>query len=829
MCAKKKETVVEENVVEKIINRPLAKAVHDYMMPYAEYIILERALPRVEDGLKPVQRRILYAMHELNMKPDGPYKKSARVVGDCLGKYHPHGDSSIYGAMVNMAQDFNMRSTLVNGHGNFGSIDGDGAAAMRYTEVKLEKLACELLRDLEKDTVKWVKNFDDSLDEPDVLPGRFPNLLVNGTMGIAIGLATKIPPHNITEVIDGVIAYIDNPKITLEEMLTIIKGPDFPTGGFVVADEESLKELYSTGKGKVTIRSKVDIESADNGRQSIVITEIPYNVNKAELQQKILALREDMANKAEDKKDSALNGIQEITDESDRNGIRVVIRLKKGEDAIKILNVLYQKTDLQTNFCANMVAIADGRPQQLGLLQIIKYYTNYQRTIVLKRSQYDLRIAKDREHLLDGFVIILPEIEKVVELIKSSNSRTEAREKLREAFGLSEKQADAILDLKLVNLTRMEIGRIEKELRELKLLIAKLEKIVNSQVEQLNTVREELLDIRDRFKTKRLSVMVSSFEDIEHKPFDVTKAQTKRGYVVIGCDGKVKFISPRQFLSAEREEITSKNEIAKQLLYTDKGNQTIIFSNLGNCFKLNTESIVEKAWSDEGESLASLFSQAEANEKAIGAINLDEEIMDKEIYIFTRQGMVKKSLVKDYVVSKEQYQVLVLKEGDEAIAVEIKKESHAIVFVTDDGMAINTASEDYPLQGRKAGGVIGASLGDGANVVWAGQGECFDNELLGEFLTISDKGYAKRTIASTVEIGKRARKGVKIMDVNNGRIIYGGLVTLSYYIALVDTKNTINMVNSEDILIDRNRLSKGKPFPLSVNCVSAVRHYPDLA
>lgn len=829
MCAKKKETVVEETVVEKIINRPLAKAVHDYMMPYAEYIILERALPRVEDGLKPVQRRILYAMHELNMKPDGPYKKSARVVGDCLGKYHPHGDSSIYGAMVNMAQDFNMRSTLVNGHGNFGSIDGDGAAAMRYTEVKLEKLACELLRDLEKDTVKWVKNFDDSLDEPDVLPGRFPNLLVNGTMGIAIGLATKIPPHNITEVIDGVIAYIDNPKITLEEMLTIIKGPDFPTGGFVVADEESLKELYSTGKGKVTIRSKVDIESADNGRQSIVITEIPYNVNKAELQQKILALREDMANKAEDKKDSALNGIQEITDESDRNGIRVVIRLKKGEDAIKILNVLYQKTDLQTNFCANMVAIADGRPQQLGLLQIIKYYTNYQRTIVLKRSQYDLRIAKDREHLLDGFVIILPEIEKVVELIKSSNSRTEAREKLREAFGLSEKQADAILDLKLVNLTRMEIGRIEKELRELKLLIAKLEKIVNSQVEQLNTVREELLDIRDRFKTKRLSVMVSSFDDIEHKPFDVTKAQTKRGYVVIGCDGKAKFVSPRQFLSAEREEITSKNEIAKQLLYTDKGNQTIIFSNLGNCFKLNTESIVEKAWSDEGESLASLFSQAEANEKAIGAINLDEEIMDKEIYIFTRQGMVKKSLVKDYVVSKEQYQVLVLKEGDEAIAVEIKKESHAIVFVTDDGMAINTASEDYPLQGRKAGGVIGASLGDGANVVWAGQGECFDNELLGEFLTISDKGYAKRTIASTVEIGKRARKGVKIMDVSSGKIIYGGLVTLSYYIALVDTKNTVNMVNSEDILIDRNRLSKGKPFPLSVNCVSAVRHYPDLA
>jgi len=828
MCAKKKQTVIEENVVEKIINRPLAKAVHDYMMPYAEYIILERALPRVEDGLKPVQRRILFAMHELNMKPDGPYKKSARVVGDCLGKYHPHGDSSIYGAMVNMAQDFNMRNTLVNGHGNFGSIDGDGAAAMRYTEVKLEKLACELLRDLEKDTVKWVKNFDDSLNEPDVLPGRFPNLLVNGTMGIAIGLATKIPPHNITEVVDGVIAYIDNPKITLEEMLTIIKGPDFPTGGFIVADDESLKELYATGKGKVTIRSKVDIESADNGRQSIVITEIPYNVNKADLQQKILVLREDMANKADEKKNSVLNGIQEITDESDRNGIRVVIRLKKGEDAIKILNILYQKTDLQTNFCANMVAIADGRPQQLGLLQIIKYYTNYQRAIVLKRSQYDLRIAKDREHILDGLVIILPEIEKVVELIKSSNSRTEAREKLREAFSISEKQADAILDLKLVNLTRLEIGRIEKELRELKYLIAKLEKIVNSQVEQLNTVREELVDIRERFKTKRLSVMVSSFDDIEHKPFDVSKAQSKRGYVVIDQEGKIKFVSPRQFLSAEREEISNKNELAKNLLYTDKGSQTIIFSNLGNCYKLNTENILEKAWSDDGESLSELFAQADSKEKAIGVINLDEDLLDKEIYIFTRQGMVKKSLVRDYVVNKEQYQVLVLKDGDEALSAEVKKDNCSIVFVTDDGMAINTSCEDYPLQGRKAGGVIGANLSDGANLVWAGQGECCDDELLGEFVSISSKGYAKRTIASTVEIGKRARKGLKIMDVSDGKVIYGGLVTLSYSIGLIDYKNIINMVNTEDILIDRNRLSKGKPFPLAVNCISAIRHYPDL-
>ncbi len=828
MCAKKNDVTATEIVEGKVINRPLAKAVHDYMMPFAEYIILERALPRVEDGLKPVQRRILYAMHELNMKPDGPFKKSARVVGDCLGKYHPHGDSSIYGAMVNMAQDFNMRNTLVNGHGNFGSIDGDGAAAMRYTEVKLEKLACELLRDLEKDTVKWVKNFDDSLDEPDILPGRFPNLLVNGCMGIAIGLATKIPPHNITEVIDGVIAYIDNPKITIDEMLNIIKGPDFPTGGFVIADNESLKEMYTTGKGKVVIRSKVDIESMDNGRQCIVITEIPYNVNKAELQQRILALREDMATKAKDKKDSPLNGIQEITDESDRNGIRVAIRLKKGEDAIKILDILYQKTDLQVNFWSNMVAIADGRPQQMGLLPIIKYYTNHQRTIILRRSQYDLRIAKEREHILDGFAIILPEIDAVIALIKGSNSRSEAKDKLRTTFSLSEKQADAILDLKLVNLTKLEINRIEKEIRELKSTIAKLEKIVNSQTEQLNTVREELLDIRDRFKTKRLSVMVSSVEDIQHKPFEISKSQSKRGYVFIDGEGKVKFVSPRQFLSADREEINNKNELCGHLLYTDKGDQTIIFSNLGNCYKLNTENIIESGWGDEGLALESICNLALPNERAIAAINLSEDILDKEIYIFTKNGMVKKSLIKDYVVNKDQYQVLVLKEDDEAINVEIKKDDTSIVLLTDDGMAINTEVSDYPLQGRKAGGVIGASLADKASVVWAGQCECVDNELIGEFVVVSNKGYAKRTIASTVDIGKRARKGLKIIDTGSGKLLFGSIVTLSYDIAFVDKNFAVTTVNTEDILIDRNRLSKGKPLPTAVSCVKAARHYPDI-
>ncbi len=486
-----KKTVIEETYTERIVDKTLEKAVHEFMMPYAESIILDRALPRVEDGLKPVQRRILYTMHELNIKPDGPFKKSARVVGDCLGKYHPHGDSSIYQAMVNLAQDFNMRNPLVNGQGNFGSIDGDGAAAMRYTEVKLEPLACEMLKDLEKDTIKWVKNFDDSLDEPDVLPAAFPNLLVNGATGIAIGLATKIPPHNLTEVIDGTIALIDNPKMSVKELLGIIKGPDFPTGAFIT-EGDTFEDIYTTGRGKIMMRAKVGIETEGN-KQSIVITELPYNVNKSMLQLRIKDLRDELAQKD---KNNVLSGIQAIVDESDRNGIRVVIRLKKGEDPRVVLDYLYQKTDLQCNFNVNIVAIADGRPQQLGLVPLLNYYIAHRRDVVYKRSQYDLAVAKKRENILDGFAIILPDIDGVVAIIKASNSRSDAKEKLKDKYGINDKQADAILDLRLVNLTKLEVGKIEKELADLKKTIARLTTIVGSKKEQLNVEREELQEIR---------------------------------------------------------------------------------------------------------------------------------------------------------------------------------------------------------------------------------------------------------------------------------------------------------------------------------------------
>lgn len=826
MSAKKK-TAIEESFTEKIIDRPLSKAIPDYMMPYAEYIILERALPRVEDGLKPVQRRILFTMHELNMKPDGPFKKSARVVGDCLGKYHPHGDSSIYDAMVKMAQEFNMRNTLVNGHGNFGSIDGDGAAAMRYTEVKLEKLACELLRDLEKDTVKWVKNFDDSLLEPDLLPGRFPNLLVNGSMGIAIGLATNIPPHNLTEVIDAVIAYIDNPKISLHDILKIVKGPDFPTGGFVIPGD-SFEEIYATGRGRIIMRAKAEIESGANGRQSIVITEIPYGVNKSKLQQKILELREQAVNakKDEEKKSVLLSGIQEIVDESDRNGIRVVIRLKKGEDAVKVLNYLYQKTDLQCNFGVNMVAIAEGRPQQMGLLDVINYYVKHQRDIILKRSQFDLNNAKKREHVLDGFAIILPDIDTVVALIKSSNSRSEAKDKLRTTFALSEKQADAILDLRLVNLTKMEVTKIEKELRELKSLIATLEKIVSSKTEQLKVVRKELLEVREEYRTKRMSVVVENLDDIEHKPYQIDASEGKRGYVVLDAEGSVKFVNPRQYITADRENPKIISETAMDMVYVDKNEQIIVFGSLGNCYRLNVAQMRECIWRDKGESLFHLFPEAPLNERGIALLKLNPETMDKELYIITAQGMVKRTPVKDYSVNKDVYQGMVLKGSDEVIRVELKKEYCNLVFVADDGQCLNSETDDYPIQGRKAGGVIGMTLNPKAALKWAGQVEKEDEEIIGELLLISD-GYAKRVVASTVEPSKRARKGVKVIDTMGKNLLYAGAVTDEIRVALVEKNETVKVIGSEDVLIDRNRAGKGKPFPIAVGCPMAIRQITD--
>lgn len=823
MCARKKIEPQAEVFEEKIIEQPLERAIHDYMMPYAESVILDRALPRVEDGLKPVQRRILYTMHELNMKPDGPYKKSARVVGDCLGKYHPHGDTSVYGAMVNLAQDFNMRAPLVDGNGNFGSIDGDSAAAMRYTEVKLAPLACELLRDLDKDTVKWNKNFDDSLKEPDVLPGKFPNLLVNGSAGIAIGLATKIPPHNLTEVIDGTVAVIDNPKITIDELLGIIRGPDFPTGGFI-AEGDSFKDIYTTGRGKIIMRAKVDIEN-DNGKQNIIVHEIPYNVNKSSLQIKIKELRDDLAEKQG--KNSILAGIQEIVDESDRNGIRVAIKLKKGEDATKVLDFLYQKTDLQCNFNVNMIAIADGRPQQLGLIQILKYYIAHQREVVLKRSQFDLNNAKKREHILDGYAIILPDIDNVVQIIKTSSSRSEARDRLRQAYSLSERQADAILDLKLVNLTKLEVGRIEKELAEVKKLIARLTKIVNSKTEQLAVVRNELMEVRNKYRMKRLTTIVGNLDEIEHKPFEASKTATKRGYVLCGADGTLKFAGKVEYLnSGARTKPADIYDVVKDHVYFDGSGYVYAFTDKGNCVRVDVDAIADGRSKNGGTEIFNLAKDAEIGERCVKLMTFGEKDEDKEIYFFTKNGMVKKSFVRDYIVNKNFYKAVVLKDDDEVLNVEIKQDDTSVFMISDDGFCVNIPHEEFNSTGRISGGVIGMSLNDRAHVLFAGQLEQdpIDKIAAGELIFITKTGFAKRVYASNVETMKRARKGDNQMDVKIGDLIFADVVTNAYDVAIIHVDGKVDMLNTEDVQIVRVARSKGKPCPAAEGAVCAVKH-----
>ncbi len=463
-----------ENEKGLIVNS-LDEVFRTSMIAYAEDVILDRALPRVEDGLKPVQRRILYDMYEMGLTPDKPHKKCAKIVGDVLGKYHPHGDSSVYGALVHMAQDFNMRGPLIDGHGNFGTVDGDGAAAYRYTEARLCPLALELLADIDKDTVNFSLNFDDTMEEPDTLPGRFPNLLVNGAMGIAVGLATNIPTHNLGEVINGTVAFIDNPKISLKEMMKYIPAPDFPTGGYLICDDE-LTEAYKTGKGKVKIRARVNIEKESGDRQNIIISEIPYQVNKAELLRKISELKEE-------RKD-VLSGIADVVDESDRNGMRAVIKLKKDTDAVPILNFLYKNTALETSFNINMVAIANGKPCQLGLLEIIGYYVNYQREVVLRRCKFELERAKERAHILEGLIIAVKNIDEVVKIIKNAENTQDAREKLRKRFSLSEVQANAILDLRLARLTKLEVVKLEQELAELKKRIEELTEIISSKANQ---------------------------------------------------------------------------------------------------------------------------------------------------------------------------------------------------------------------------------------------------------------------------------------------------------------------------------------------------------
>ena len=737
-----------------IILTSLEEVLHNSMIPYTEHVVLDRALPRVEDGLKPVQRRILYTMMELGLQPDKQFRKSARIVGDCMGKYHPHGDSSVYDAMVRMAQDYLLREPLVLGHGNFGSIDGDSAAAMRYTEAKLTPLAMELLRDIDKNTVRWVYNFDDTLKEPSMLPGRFPNLLVNGAYGIAVGVATNIPPHNLAEVIEGVVAYIENPKISLEEMMKIIKAPDFPTGGIIIAGED-LEQAYRTGKGKIIIRAKTHIEEKSD-KKYIIITEIPYQTNKASLLQKIAEIRE--LNK------NTLSGIVEIRDESDRKGMRAVIRLRKEADEHFILEQLFKQTPLQVTFGINMVAIANGKPKQMGLLEIISYYVEYQREIIYKRTKFELDQAKERAHILEGLLIAIKNIDEVIKIIKSSASVSEAKLKLKSKFYLSEKQAQAILDMRLARLVNLEVNKLKEELEQLKIKIAELTKIYESKKLQLAVVKNELNEIKRKFKTQRKSVIDKNIKISDVKVRVKNQPVVFETEVVIGitAKGNLKSIPIKNFNLAQKDitSSTTLEYIHTQLIKTYNTAKVIIFTNKGNCYKTTVNNIPETKWKEKGVILKNIDKRIASDEKAIKLIVLPEKFNNEDIVFYTSSGMVKRTKFEDYNIAKSYYQAIKLKEKEELLNVELFKEEGSILFVSDNSMTLNFEKKDIPIQGRISSGVKGMNIEDNEKIVFGTQ---IDKS--GYLTIITNKGNAKRIAVAEFGLSARYRKGLRAINI----------------------------------------------------------------
>ncbi|MCH5350835.1 MAG: DNA topoisomerase 4 subunit A [Clostridiales bacterium] len=806
--------VNQEN--QKLIIQAMEDVMRDSMIPYSESVILDRALPRVEDGLKPVQRRILFTMKELGIMPDKPYRKSARIVGDCLGKLHPHGDTSIYQAMVRMAQPFNMGAILVDGHGNFGSVDGDGAAAMRYTEARLTPLALELLRDIDKNTVRWSCNFDDTILEPDILPGRFPNLLVNGATGIAVGLATNIPPHNLMESIDGVIAYIDNPRIKLKDMMKIIKGPDFPTGGVIIPTE--LEKAYDTGKGKISIRAKMHIEN-DGDKKVIVIDEIPYQVNKAQLLESIIKVREE--------KKGVLSGITDVVDESDRQGTRAVIKCKRDVNPKEIINMLFKSTNLSVNFSFNMVAIADGKPQLMGLLDIIAYYVNYQREVVLRRTKYELDDARKRAHILEGLVIAVRNIDEVIAIIKASPNTTAAREALRKRFELSEVQAQAILDMRLARITSLEIYKLEKELEDLRREIARLEAIVADKKLQMSLVKTELLGIRKQYKENRKSAIV---ESAEHYTVPSDDEKPVFEYVVgVNANLQLKKMLLKNFSMSTKDYTDNSTlaEVCSILVKAKSQDRLYCFTNLGNCYKVDVEAIPDGKWREKGVPLSAIVPDATENEYPLYMRVIEEKMPKGNLLFYTRAGMIKRTAWSEYGVVKSAFAVCKLKEGDEMIAVEEEVEGSTLMFVTREGMCLNADMSDIPLQGRIAGGVKGISLSDTDECLLIRQvnGD-------GEIALCTDRGYVKRVLVSQIDVMGRYRKGIKIIDFTKGKtdngskIVYAACVTIPFKVVFNVDGEYITAFSTENFPIE-NRTHSGKPLLKGKHEILACYCYND--
>jgi DNA gyrase subunit A len=785
---------MDQNIFDKIHEVDLKKTMETSYIDYAMSVIAARALPDVRDGLKPVQRRILFSMIELNNGPDKPHRKCARIVGDTMGKYHPHGDSSIYEALVKLAQDFSTRYPLVDGHGNFGSVDGDGAAAMRYTEARLSKISMEMLADINKDTVDFVPNFDETEREPAVLPSRFPNLLVNGTSGIAVGMATNIPPHNLREIINAVVRIIDNHimedrETEIDELLEIVKGPDFPTGAEILG-RQGIEEAYRTGRGKIRVRAVTNIEPMQNGKSRIIVTELPYMVNKARLIEK-------MAELVRDKK---VDGITDLRDESDRTGMRICIELRRDVNPSIVLNQLLKHTQLQDTFGVIMLALVNNEPRVLNLAQMLKLYLNHQKEVVTRRTRYELNKAEERAHILEGLLIALDNIDEVISIVRSSRTTQEAKERLMERFSLSDAQSQAIVDMRIRALTGLEREKLEAEYRELQERITELKAILADEKRLLAVIREEILIIAEKYGDERRTAI--GYDDGELMDEDLIPNEN----VVIAMTnlGYIKRMSVNNFKSQHRGGKgikgmqTLEEDFIEDLLMTSTHHYIMFFTNKGKVYRLKTYEIPEAGRTARGTALVNLL-QIDSDEKVTAIIPIREYKNGKYLFMSTKNGMVKKTEITEYEnIRKTGLQAINLREDDELIEVKTTNNEKDIVLVTKKGQCIRFPETDVRPTGRTSMGVIGMKLDRDDEVVGMQlntQGEAL--------LIVSENGMGKRTLMEEFTPQNRGGKGVKCYKINSktGDIVGVKAVNDSHEIMIITTEGIIIRLNVSDISI----------------------------
>ncbi len=818
---------MEKTIFDKVHEVDLQKTMEKSYIDYAMSVIAARALPDVRDGLKPVQRRVLYAMIELNNGPDKPHRKCARIVGDTMGKYHPHGDSSIYGALVNMAQEWSTRYPLVDGHGNFGSVDGDGAAAMRYTEARLSKISMEMLADIGKDTVDFIPNFDDTEKEPRVLPSRFPNLLVNGTQGIAVGMATNIPPHNLKEVIDAVVKLIDNRILEdrdtqIDEVIDIVKGPDFPTGAQILG-RKGIEDAYRTGRGKIRVRAVTNIEPMSGGKHAIIVTELPYMVNKARLIEKI----------AELVRDKKVDGITALRDESDRTGMRICIELRRDANPTIILNQLYKHTQLQDSFGVIMLALVGNEPKVMNLLEMLRAYLVHQEEVVTRRTKYDLNKAEERAHILEGLLIALDHIDEVIRIIRASKNTPEAKQNLMERFGLSEAQAQAIVDMRLRALTGLEREKIENEYRELQIRIAELKAILADEKKLLAVIREEILVISAKYGDERKTSIGFDESDMSMEDLiadeNTVIAMTNLGYI--------KRMSENNFKAQHRGGKgikgmqTLEEDYIEDLLMTSTHHYLMFFTNKGKVYRLKAYEIPEAGRTSRGLAIVNLL-QLLPGEKVTAIIPIREYEEGRYLFMATKNGMVKKTSIVEYQnIRKSGLQSINLREDDELIEVKSTNDKKDIILVTKMGQCIRFHERDVRPTGRASMGVIGMKLEQGDEVV--GMQMNTQGEAL---LIVSENGMGKRTLLEEFTPQLRGGKGVKCYKINNktGFIVGAKVVKADQEIMIITTEGIIIRINVQDISI-LGRITSGVKLiniddkDISVASIAKVREDPNNA